>query len=310
MRRYKVSIIGAGMVGATTAQCIAQRDIANVVLIDIVGDVAAGKALDIFEASPLCSFHGTMEGGDDYILTKDSDVIVITAGSPRKPGMSRKDLLEINARIVTDVVKKITNQSPDAVIIVVTNPVDALTYAAWQVSGFPRNRVMGMSGMLDSSRLKSFIASAIGVSVDDVVAMVVGAHSENHMLPLLRLANVNGIPIKEFLDEETLQNLAERTKQAGKEIVSLLKTGSAYYAPAAAITEMVEAILLDKKRLMPCSVCLEGEYGLSGCAICVPAILGKNGVERVIEINLTDEEKSQVEQGAHAVKEMLSSLEL
>ncbi len=310
MRRYKVSIIGAGMVGATTAQCIAQRDIANVVLIDIVGDVAAGKALDIFEASPLCSFHGTMEGGDDYILTKDSDVVVITAGSPRKPGMSRKDLLEINARIVTDVVKKITNQSPDAVIIVVTNTVDALTYAAWQVSGFPRNRVMGMSGMLDSSRLKSFIASAIGVSVDDVVAMVVGAHSENHMLPLLRLANVNGIPIKEFLDEETLQNLAERTKQAGKEIVSLLKTGSAYYAPAAAITEMVEAILLDKKRLMPCSVCLEGEYGLSGCAICVPAILGKNGVERVIEINLTDEEKSQVEQGAHAVKEMLSSLEL
>lgn len=310
MRRAKVSIVGAGMVGSTTAQCIVQKDLADVVLLDIKEEIARGKALDIWEASPLNGFQGVIHGTADYTFTKDSDIAVITAGIPRKPGMTREELLEINGKIVVNVVRDIIEYSPEAIIIVVTNPVDALTYASKKFLDLPRNRIIGMSGMLDSSRLRSFIALELNISPQDVTAMVIGAHTEKYMLPLLRLANVNGVPIAELLDKDTLQRLAERTKMAGAEIVSLLKTGSAYYAPAMAITEMVEAILRDKRSIMPCSVCLEGEYGLRDCAICVPAVLGKEGIEKIIEIPLSPEEMAQLQEGGAAIKEMIEWIKL
>jgi malate dehydrogenase len=298
------------MVGATTAQCIANRDIANIVLIDKDGDMAAGKALDILETSPISNFHGVITAGDDAKLTKNSDVIVITAGLPRKPGMSREDLLEINGNIVREIVKKNVALSPQAIIIVVTNPVDALLYIAWQISGLPRTRLIGLSGVLDSTRLRSFIARHLQVSMQDVSAMVIGAHTEKHMVPLFRLANVNGVPLKELMDEATIIKLAERTKQAGAEIVSLLKVGSAYYTPAAAITEMVESILRDTKRVLPCSVCLDGEYGVRGCALCVPVILGNKGVEKIIELNLTPAESDQIKRGAESAKEIIKCMRI
>ncbi|MCD6182939.1 MAG: malate dehydrogenase [Thermovirga sp.] len=310
MRRYKVSIVGAGMVGSTAAQCIVQKDLADVVLVDIREEVAKGKALDIWEASPLNGFQGTIQGTADYALTKDTDVAVITAGIPRKPGMTREELLGINGKIVVNVVRDIIEYSPEAIIIVVTNPVDVLTYAAKKIVDLPRTQIIGMAGMLDSSRLRSFIALELNVSPQDVTAMVIGAHTEKYMMPLLRLANVNGVPVTELLDEDTLQRLAERTKMAGAEIVSLLKTGSAYYAPAMAISEMVEAILRDEKSIMPCSVCLEGEYGLTDCALCVPTVLGKEGMEKIIEIELQPEEITQMKEGAAAIKEMIGCMKI
>ena len=310
MRRYKVSIIGAGMVGSTTAQCIVQKDLANVVLVDIREGIAEGKALDIWEASPLNGFQGVIKGTTDYALTADSDIAVITAGVPRKPGMTREELLGINGDIVVNVAKQIIEYSPEAIIIVVTNPVDALTYAARKALDLPRTRIMGMSGMLDSSRLRSFIAMELGISPQNVTAMVIGAHTEKYMMPLLRLANINGVPLSKLLQKDKLEEIAKRTRLAGAEIVSLLQVGSAYYAPAMAIAEMVEAILRDEKVIMPCSVCLEGEYGLKDCALCVPVILGKEGVEKIIELDLTPEEMKQMQEGAKAIKEMIGCMKI
>ncbi|MBT8764024.1 malate dehydrogenase [Desulfohalobiaceae bacterium Ax17] len=310
MRRHKVSIIGAGMVGSTTAHCLAQKDIADIVLLDIKDGLAAGKGLDLFEASPINAFHGQIQGTTDFAQTKGSDLVVITAGLPRKPGMSRKELIGINGKIVVNAVKECINYSPEAKIIIVTNPVDALTYAAKKLVGLPHSQIMGMSGMLDSSRLRTFIAMELDVSPQDVKAMVIGAHTGSNMIPLLRLANVNTVPLPELLEQEKWPKIIDRTKNAGAEIVSLLQIGSAYYAPAEATTEMVDAILRDKKRLMPCSVCLEGEYGLSDCALCVPVILGKEGVEKVVEIKLTDEEMQEMVKGANVIKEMIECIEV
>ncbi len=310
MRRNKVSIIGAGAVGAIVAQNLAQRDAANIVLLDVVEGIPQGKALDILHASPVYKFHGIIEGTNDYALTSDSDVIVVTAGITRKPGMSRKDLLSTNIKIMKDIVTKTINYSPQAIIMIVTNPVDVLTYTAYKVSGFPRNRIIGMSGILDSIRLQSFIAQALGVSAEDVVAMVIGAHGKDNMLPLIRLANVNGLPVKELLDESTLESIEKRTKEAGTEVISLLKTRSAFYGPGAITAEMVETILKDKKRVFPCAVFLNGEYGINGCTLAVPVVLGKNGIERILEINLTEEEKMSLHAAAKEVKKMIDIIEL
>ncbi len=310
MRRYKVSIIGSGMVGSTTAQCIVQKDLANVVLIDIKEGIAQGKALDIWEASPLNGFQGYIKGGSDYALTADSDVAVITAGIPRKPGMKREDLIGINGDIVIGAAQKILEYSPEAIIIVVTNPVDTLTYGVYKKLKIPRNRIIGMSGMLDSSRLRSFIAMEVGISPQNITAMVIGAHTESNMIPLLRLANINGVPLNKFLGQDKMEELAKRTRLAGAEIVGLLQTGSAYYAPAMAITEMVEAILRDKKVIIPCSVCLEGEYGLKDCALCIPVVLGREGVEKIIELDLTPEEVRWMNEGAKVIKEMIGCMKI
>lgn len=310
MKRPKVTIVGAGMVGSTTAQCIVEKNLADVILVDKDGEKAKGKSLDIWQASSLNGFQGIIEGTADYSLTKDSDIAIISAGTPRKPGMTREELIKINSKIVVDTVRNVIEYSPESIIIIVTNPVDLLTYICKKALDLPRNRVIGMSGVLDSSRLCSFIALELKVLPQDVTAIVIGAHTEKYMLPLLRLANVKGIPITELLDKKTLERIAHRTKMAGTEIVNLLKTGSAYYAPAMAVTKMVEAILQDKKSMMPCSVCLEGEYNLTDCAICVPILLGRNGVEKIIEIPLTSEEMVQLQEGAFTIKKMIESIKL
>ncbi|WP_457572309.1 malate dehydrogenase [Desulfovulcanus sp.] len=310
MRRHKVSIIGAGMVGSTVAHCLARKDIADIVLVDIKDGLPAGKGLDLFEASPISEFHGRIEGTSDFARTEGSDLVVITAGIPRKPGMSRKELIGINGKIVVNAVKECIKYSSEAVIVIVTNPVDALTYAAKKIVGLPRPQIMGMSGMLDSSRLRTFIAMELNISPQDVNAMVIGAHTGENMIPLLRLAHVNSVPLTELLSQDKWPKIIDRTKNAGAEIVGLLQTGSAYYAPAEATTEMVDAILRDKRRLMPCSVCLEGEYSLSDCALCVPVILGKDGVEKVVEIALSDQEIQEMAKGADVVKEMINCIEV
>lgn len=310
MKRHKVSIIGAGAVGAIVAQNLAQRDAADIVLLDVAEGIPQGKALDLLHASPIYKFHGVIEGTNDYASTVDSNIVVITAGMPRKPGMSRKDLLSTNAKIMRDVVSESMKYSPEAVIMVVANPVDVLTHIAYKKSGLPRNRVIGLSGTLDSIRLQSFIAQAVGVSAEDVMAMVIGAHGKDNMLPLMRLANVCGIPVKELLDEETLEKIEKRTREAGAEVVSLLKTRSAFYGPGAIVAEMIEAILKDRNKVFPAAVYLTGEYGINDCTLAVPVILGKNGIKRILEINLTEEEKASLHAAAQAVKEMLASIEL
>jgi len=310
MKRFKVSIIGAGAVGATIAQNLAQRDAADIVLLDVVEGVPQGKALDLFQASPIYKFHGVVEGTNDYALTADSDMIIITAGIARKPGMSRKDLLSTNAKIMKDVVTKAIEHSPEAIIMVVSNPVDVLTYIAYKISGFPRNRVIGMSGTLDSIRLRSFIAQAMGVSAEDVIAMVIGAHGKDNMLPLIRLANVRGFPVTEFLDSSTLEKIEKRTREAGAEIVSLLKTGSAFYAPGAITAEMIEAILKDRKKVFPAAVFLNGEYDINDCTLAVPVVLGKEGVERILEVKLTENEKKRLHAAAEDVKRTIESIEI
>ena len=305
MRRHKVSIIGAGMVGSTTAHCLAGKDIADILLVDIKDGLSTGKGLDLFEASPISEFHGHIEGTGDYALSRGSDLVVVTAGIPRKPGMSRKELIGINCEIVVNAVSECLKYSPDAKVIIVTNPVDVLVEVVRRTLSLPRNQIMGMSGMLDSSRLRTFIAIELNIAPHDINAMVIGAHTAENMIPMLRLANVNSVPLKELLPQEKWPEIVERTKNAGAEIVSLLEIGSAYYAPAEATAEMVDAILRDKKRVMPCSVCLEGEYGLSDCALGLPVILGKEGVEKVLEIELTDEENQELAKGAQFVKEMI-----
>jgi malate dehydrogenase len=288
---------------------MAQKELGDIVLVDVVEFVAEGKALDMAESSPLDGFDVALVGKtNDYSVIKDSDVVVITAGVPRKPGMTRMDLLMTNAGIVETISNHIRELAPNSIVIVVTNPLDVMTYVAWKVTGFPRERVMGQAGVLDSIRMRYFVAQELGVSVKDVQAMVLGSHGDQ-MVPLPRYTTVSGVPITELLPPETIERINDRTRKAGTEIVNLLKTGSAYYAPGAAVAEMVEAIVRDKKRLMPCSVLLKGEYGLNDVFIGVPVILGKNGVERIVELKLTEEELKALHQSAEEVRKGIADWE-
>jgi malate dehydrogenase len=303
--RNKVSIVGSGNVGATAAHWIASKELADVVLIDIVEGVPHGKGLDLLEAMPIEKRDSYVIGTQDYADTANSDVVVITAGVPRKPGMSRDDLLNINHKIMRDVVEKVVQYSPNCILIIVSNPLDAMAQAAYKLSGFSRNRVIGMAGVLDSARFRTFIAQELKVSVENVTAFVLGGHGDT-MVPLARYSTVAGIPITDLMERDTIERLVQRTRDGGAEIVRYLKTGSAYYAPSAAVTEMVEAILKDKKKILPCAAYLEGEYGLHGLYVGVPCKLGARGIEQIIEIKLTPEEKAALDKSAGAVKELVS----
>ena len=301
--RKKVSIVGAGNVGATTAHWIAAKELADVVLIDVVEGVPQGKALDLLEAMPIEKRDVSVVGANDYAASANSDVVVITAGIPRKPGMSRDDLLHTNYKIMSDVVSKVVAQSPESILIIVSNPLDAMAQAAFKQAGFNRERVIGMAGVLDSARFRTFIAAELNVSVENVTAFVLGGHGDT-MVPLPRYSTVAGIPITELIEPARLEQLVQRTRDGGAEIVKHLKTGSAYYAPSAAAVEMVEAILKDKKKILPCAAYLQGEYGIDGYYIGVPCKLGAAGLEKIIEIKLTPEEDAALKKSAAAVKEL------
>ena len=306
--RKKVTVVGGGFVGSTTAQRIHDKGLADVVLTDIVEGVPAGKALDMAESGPILGSDahatGITTASGDYKETANSDVIVITAGFPRKPGMSRDDLLKANYDVIKAVVEAVVKLSPNSILIVVTNPLDAMAQAAFKVSGFPKTRVLGMAGVLDSARMSTFVAAELGVSVENVHSFVLGGHGDD-MVPLPRYSTVAGIPITELIPKEKLEAIITRTRKGGAEIVNLLKTGSAYYAPSAAAVEMVEAILKDKKKILPCAVYLEGEYGMNGIFVGVPVKLGSKGVEKVIEIKLTPEEKASLDKSADSVRELV-----
>jgi malate dehydrogenase len=305
--RRKVTVIGAGNVGATTAQLIAQTGLADVVLVDIVEGLPQGKALDLAEAAPVIGYDVKITGTNDYADTAGSKIIVVTSGIARKPGMSRDDLIATNAGIVGGVVKAAAAVSPDAIVIVVTNPLDAMCHVAFKASGFPRERVIGMAGVLDSARFRSFIAAELEVSVRDVRAFVLGGHGDT-MVPLPRYSTVGGVPITELMTPERVEALVDRTRNGGAEVVALLKTGSAFYAPAASVVEMVESILLDRRRVLPCAVLLKGEYGFEDLFVGVPAILGQNGMEKVVEIELTKDEAAAFAHSAEAVRELVAAL--
>lgn len=305
--RPKISIIGAGFVGSTAAHWIASKELGDVVLVDIIEGVPQGKGLDLLQAGPIEGFDVTITGTNDYAATANSDIIVVTSGAPRKPGMSREDLIRVNADITRDCISKAAPLSPNAVIIMVNNPLDTMTYLAKQVSGFPKNRVVGQAGVLDTARYRTFIAMEAGVSVEDIQAMLMGGHGDE-MVPLPRFTTISGIPVTEFISKERLDAIIERTRKGGGEIVNLLKTGSAYYAPSAATVQMVEAILRDKKRVLPCACYLEGEYGLNDIYFGVPCILGAGGVERVLELPLNDEEMALVKKSAEAVSSSIAAL--
>src|SRR6202451_2642411 len=303
--RKKVSIVGAGNVGATCAHWIAAKELADVVLVDVVEGVPQGKALDLLEAMPIEKRDVAVAGSNDYAATANSDIVIITAGIPRKPGMSRDDLLNTNYKIMSDVVSKVVVQSPESILIIVSNPLDAMAQAAFKQSGFNRERVIGMAGILDSARFRTFIAQELKVSVENVTAFVLGGHGDT-MVPLPRYSTVAGIPITELIPKDRLDAIVQRTRDGGAEIVKYLKTGSAYYAPSAAATEMVEAILKDKKKIVPCAAYLNGEYGIHGLFVGVPVKLGAHGIEQIIEIKLTPEEKAALDKSAAAVKELIA----
>ena len=305
--RRKVTVIGAGMVGGTVAQMLAIRDYADVVLVDIVEGMPQGKSLDLMQMGTLLGFDTQLTGANSYEETAGSDVIVITSGIARKPGMSRDDLLKTNMGIVESVTKQVVSSSPDAVIIVVSNPLDAMCHVAFDAAGFPRERVIGMAGVLDSARFRAFIAMEMGVSVEDVSAMVLGGHGDT-MVPLSRYSTVAGVPITDLLTAERVSAIEERTAKGGAEIVGLLKTGSAYYAPGMSTVEMVDAIMLDKKRVLPCSVLLKGEYGVNDLYVGVPIKLGAGGVEQIIELNLTSDESAALKKSSGAVKELVEAM--
>ena len=309
MKRAKISIIGAGNVGATTAHWCAAAELGDVVLLDIpqTGEMPKGKALDLMQASPIMGFDCRVTGTTDYAQTAGSDVVVITAGIPRKPGMSREDLLGTNAKIVGAVAAEIRDTSPEAIVIVVSNPLDAMVQRAWQVTGFPPQRVMGQAGVLDTARFRAFLALELGVSVEDVSAMLMGGHGDT-MVPLASCTSVGGIPVTQLLSAERLEQIVQRTRDGGAEIVGLLKTGSAYYAPAAATAQMVEAIVRDKKRLIPVAAYCDREYGVGGYYVGVPVILGAGGVERVIELDLTDGERAALQKSIDAVKNVVATM--
>src|SRR5579864_4762588 len=305
--RKKVTIVGSGNVGATAAHWIASKELADVVLIDIIEGVPQGKGLDLLEAMPIEKRDAHIMGTQDYKDTANSDIVVITAGVPRKPGMSRDDLLNINHNIMKNVVGEAVKYSPNAILIIVSNPLDAMAQAAYKMSGFPRERVIGMAGVLDTARFRTFIAAELQVSVENVTAVVLGGHGDT-MVPVVRLSNVSGIPLTELMDKATIDRLVDRTRTGGAEIVKYLKSGSAYYAPAAAAVEMVESILKDKKKVLPCAVLLEGEYGINGLFVGVPVKLGANGIEKIYEMQLNAEEKAMLAKSASSVQELVDVL--
>jgi len=306
----KITVVGAGNVGATTAQRIVDKELAkDVVLIDIVEGLPQGKSLDMFESSPIEGTDARAVGTNDYAMTADSDIVVITAGIARKPGMTREQLQETNAGIVKDVTSRIAPKSPDAIIIVVSNPLDVMAYVAYKVSGFDRSRVIGMAGILDTARYRSFIAEALNVSVGDIQALVLGGHGDS-MVPLVRYTTIAGVPLSEFMDKAAIDGIVQRTRDGGIEIVNYLKTGSAYYAPSAAAVEMVEAIVKDKNRILPCAAWLQGEFGLKDTFVGVPVKLNRKGIEKVVEVPLTAEEKAALEKSADHVKENIAKLKL
>jgi malate dehydrogenase len=301
MGRKKITIVGAGNVGATAAHWAAEKELGDIVLVDIIEGMPQGKALDLMESRPVEGFDVTISGTNTYEDTAGSDIVIITSGLPRKPGMTREDLLQKNKEIVTSVTKSVVAQSPDSIIIIVSNPLDTMTYLAKEVSGFPKNRVMGMAGILDTARFRAFIAMELNVSVEDIQALVLGGHGDS-MIPLPRYSSVGGIPLSQLISEEKIDKLVARTRKAGGEIVALLKTGSAFYSPSASAIQMAEAIIKDKKRILPCCAYLEGEYGLNDIYFGVPVKLGREGVEEVMEVELTSEEKELVQKSGAAVK--------
>ena len=303
----KVTVIGAGNVGATAAQRLAEKELCDVVLIDIIEGVPQGKSLDLAEAAPIEKHDAHLTGANSYEASANSDIVIITAGIPRKPGMSRDDLLATNRNIIKNVTKEAAKHSPESILIIVSNPLDAMCHVAMEESGFPKGRVIGMAGVLDSARFRAFIAAELNVSVENIHALVLGGHGDT-MVPLPRFSTVAGIPITELISSARIEALANRTRNGGAEIVSLLKTGSAYYAPASAAVEMAESILKDKKKILPCAAYLEGEYGISGLFVGVPVKLGKNGVEQIISLKLTGEEKQALAKSALAVKELVEAM--
>ncbi len=307
MSRKKITVIGAGHVGATTALWLAQKELGDVVLLDVVEGVPQGKALDMMEASPMEGFDSNVIGTTSYEDTAGSDLVIITAGLARKPGMSRSDLIAKNKGIIKDVVNNVISYSPDTILIVITNPLDVMVYEAWETSGLAPEKVIGMAGALDSARMRAFIAMELGVSVEDVQAMVLGGHADE-MVPLVKYSTVAGIPISTLIPDERINAIIERTRKAGGEIVALLKTGSAYYAPSRAAAEMAEAIIKDKKRIIPCAAYLQGEYGQEGFFIGVPVKLGANGIEQIIELNLEAPEQEAFKASATAIKGLLGKL--
>ncbi|MGZ3664827.1 MAG: malate dehydrogenase [Ktedonobacterales bacterium] len=302
--RSKVTVVGAGNVGATLGQRVAERDYADVVLVDVIPDMPQGKALDILEAGPVLGYDSLVIGSNGYDATANSDVVVITSGIARKPGMSRDDLIRTNQGIVTQVTQEIVSRSPNAILICVTNPLDAMVQLAYKVSGFPKQRVLGMAGVLDTARFRTFIAQELDVSVRDVQAFVLGGHGDT-MVPLARLSTVAGVPLPQLIPADRLAQIVQRTRDGGAEIVNLLKQGSAYYAPSASVLQMIDSILLDKKMIMPCSVYLEGEYGINGLFVGVPAKLGAKGVEAIIQLELRDDERAQLQKSADSVRELI-----
>jgi malate dehydrogenase len=300
-------VVGAGNVGATTAQRVAERDYADVVMVDIVEGMPQGKALDLNQAGPVVGYEPNLTGTNTYDATSGSDIVVITSGLPRKPGMSRDDLLAANKEIVAGVTKEVADRSPDSIIICVTNPLDAMCHVTLDVSGFPRQRVMGMAGILDSARFRTFLAWELGVSVRDVTGFVLGGHGDT-MVPVTSYTNVAGVPVSQKIDPTRLEEIVQRARDGGAEVVKLLKSGSAYYAPAAAVAEMVDSILLDQKRILPCAAYCDGEFGIDGLFVGVPVKLGSDGVEEIVEIDLSDQEKKDLQKSASAVRELVDAM--
>ena len=305
--KSKVTVVGAGNVGATAAQRLAEKELADVVLIDVIEGVPQGKSLDLAQAAPVEKHDSRLAGSNTYEASAGSDIVIITAGIPRKPGMSRDDLLATNRGIMRDVTRQVAKYSPETILIVVSNPLDAMCHVAMEESGFPKNRVIGMAGVLDSARFRAFIAEELKVSVENVHALVLGGHGDT-MVPLPRFSTVAGVPITEMMTPERIDALVTRTRSGGAEIVGLLKTGSAYYAPASGAVEMAESILKDKNKILPCAVYLEGEYGISGLFVGVPVKLGKNGVEQILELKLSSEEAKALSKSAASVKELLDAM--
>jgi malate dehydrogenase len=306
--RNKITVVGAGNVGATTAQRLAERDYADVVLVDIVEGMPQGKCLDLNQAGPVVGYEASLVGTNGYEETAGSDIVVITSGFPRQPGMSRDDLLAKNKEIVGGVAQQVADRSPDAIVIVVTNPLDAMCHVAFDVTQFPRQRVIGMAGVLDSARFRTFLAWELGVSVRDVTGFVLGGHGDT-MVPVVSYSNVAGVPIRQKISDSRIEEIVQRTRDGGAEVVKLLQKGSAFYAPAAAVAEMCDSIIHDQKRVLPCAALCQGEFGVDGLFVGVPVQLGKEGVEEIIEIDLEDDEKQQLSKSAAAVKELVEAMQ-
>ncbi|MFQ5827252.1 MAG: malate dehydrogenase [Dehalococcoidia bacterium] len=305
--RKKITVVGAGNVGATCAQRIAERGYADLVLVDIIEGLPQGKGLDLLQAGPVVGYDSQVTGTNDYVDTADSDIVVITAGVPRKPGMSRDDLLFTNMKIVGEVTRSVVRYSPNCIIMVVSNPLDAMAHLAYKISKFPRERVVGMAGILDTARFRTFLAQELSISVEDVSAYVLGGHGDT-MVPLVRLTTAGGMPITDLLPAETIDRIVQRTRDGGAEIVKLLKAGSAFYAPSAAVAQMVDAMVLDKKQVLPCAAYLQGEYGINDLFVGVPVKLGRGGIEEIIDVKLTAEERSALQKSTDAVQELVNTM--